>query len=261
MSDTKSAEKMTAEEKAELLRRYKETGDKALRNSVVMAYMNIVRYAAVSTRNMYEKYADSEDIINEATIALMSAIESFDLNKNVKFETYASIKVRGAVIDYIRRQDIVPRNVRRFAREYDAAYSELYAKLDREPTDDELAEHLKLTKSKFESCVAKSAAAQTLSFEDLVINNNFDLSDEVSEDGVWSAEASLYREEKMKYLAGAIASLKEKERLVITLYYYEKLKFSDIGKVLEVSESRVCQIHSQAVAKMKKYMSEYLGRT
>ena len=248
---------MNAAEKAELLSRYKETGDKTLRNSVVMAYMNIVNYAAVSTRNMYSKYADTEDIVNEATIALMAAVDSFDVSKNVKFETYASIKVRGAVIDYIRKQDIVPRTVRRFAREYDAAYGELYARLDREPTDDELASHMKLTKSKFESCVAKAASAQTLSFEDLVFNNNFDMSDDVSEDGVWAAEASVYREEKLKYLAEAIASLKEKERLVITLYYYEKLKFSDIGKVIDVSESRVCQIHSQAVAKMKKFMADY----
>ncbi len=248
---------MNSSEKAEILRRYKETGDKTLRNSVVMAYMNIVNYAAVSTRNMYSKYADSEDIINEATIALMAAVDSFDITKNVKFETYASIKVRGAVIDYIRKQDIVPRTVRRFAREYDTAYSELYARLDREPTEDELANHMKLTKSKFESCVAKAASAQTLSFEDLVFNNNFDMSDEVSEDGVWAAEASIYREEKLQYLAKAIASLKDKERLVITLYYYEKLKFSDIGKVIDVSESRVCQIHSQAVAKMKKFMSDY----
>ncbi len=252
------SEEITAEEKARLLEQYKETGDKALRNNLVMAYMNIVRFAAVSTRNMYAKYAEAEDIVNEATIALMSAIDSFDLSKNVKFETYASIKVRGAVIDYIRRQDIVPRNVRRFARDYDKAYAELYSRLDREPSEDELAEHMQLTKSKFDSSLAKAASAQTLSFEDLVFNNNFDLSDEISEDGVWSAEASLHREEKLKYLAEAIRALKERERLVITLYYYEKLKFSDIGKVLEISESRVCQIHAQAVSKMKKFMSEYL---
>lgn len=251
---------MTAAEKAELLLKYKETGDKALRNQVVMAYMNIVNYAAVSTRNMYSRYAEAEDIVNEATIALMAAIDSFDTAKNVKFETYASIKVRGAIIDYIRRQDIIPRTVRRFAREYDAAYGELYARLDREPTDEELAEHMKLSKSKFESCVAKAASAQTLSFEDMVFNNNFDMSDEVSEDGVWAAEASLYHEEKLQYLAKAIASLKEKERLVVTLYYYEKLKLSEIGKVLDISESRASQIHSKAVAKMKSFMCEYLGK-
>lgn len=252
---------MNAAEKAELLLKYKETGDKALRNDVVMAYMNIVNYAAVSTRNMYSRYADTEDIVNEATIALMAAVDSFDTEKNVKFETYASIKVRGAVIDYIRRQDIIPRTVRRFAREYDAAYGELYSRLDREPTDDELAEHMKLSKSKFESCVAKAASAQTLSFEDMVFNNNFDMSDDVSEDGVWAAEASLYKEEKLQYLAKAIASLKEKERLVITLYYYEKLKLSEIGKVLEISESRASQIHSKAVSKMKSFMYEYMGKS
>lgn len=251
---------MTSAEKAELLRKYKETGDKNIRNNVVMAYMNIVRYAALSTRNMYAKYADSEDVINEATIALMAAIDSFDISKNVKFETYASIKVRGAIIDFIRRQDIVPRTVRRFAHDYDAAYSELYSKLDREPTDDEIADYMQLSKTKFDSCVAKAASAQTLSFEELVVNNNFDPSDEVSEDGVWSAEASLYREEKLKYLAEAIKSLKERERLVVTLYYYEKLKFSDIGKVMEISESRVCQIHSQAVSKMKAFMMDYIGK-
>ncbi len=251
---------LTSEEKAELLRRYKETGDKALRNDIVMAYMNIVRYAAVSTRNMYLKYADTDDIINEASIALMSAVDSFDTSKNVKFETYASIKVRGAIIDFIRRQDIVPRNIRRFAYEYDKAYAELYSELDREPTADELAEHMKLTRSKLESCAAKAAAAQTLSFEEMLLNGGFDIPDDVSEDGVWSAEASLYREEKLKYLAQAIASLKERERLVITLYYYEKLKFADIGRVLDVSESRVCQIHSQAVAKMKSYLADYVGK-
>lgn len=260
MSEKFEAEKLSSEEKAELLRRYKETGDKALRNQIVLSYMNIVRYAAVSTRNMYAKYADSEDIINEATIALMSAIDSFSFEKKVKFETYASIRVRGAVIDFIRRQDIVPRNVRRFAKDYDTAYSELFSELNREPTDEEIAAKMGLTLAKFESYSAKAASAQTLSFEELVVNTGFDISDEVSEDGVWAAEASVHHEEKLKYLAKAIAALSDKERLVVTLYYYEKLKFSEIGEVLDVSESRVCQIHSKAVLKMKKSMSEYMDK-
>lgn len=260
MSDKYEAEKLSSEEKSELLRRYKETGDKALRNEIVLCYMNIVRYAAVSTRNMYAKYADSEDIINEATIALMSAIESFSFEKNVKFETFASIRVRGAVIDYIRRQDLIPRNVRRFARDYDVAYSELYSKFGREPTDEEIAERMGLTLSRFENYSAKAASAQTLSFEELVVNTGFDISDDISEDGVWAAEAALHHEEKLKYLARAIEALSDKERLVITLYYYEKLKFTEIGKVIDVSESRVCQIHSKAVIKMKKYLSEYMGK-
>ncbi len=248
------------EAKALLLLRYKETGDKALRNGVILAYMNIVKYAALSTRNMYIKFADTDDVINEATLALMSAVDSFDPKKGVKFETYASIKVRGAIIDFIRRQDFVPRNIRRFAKEYDSAYSALYGELDREPTPQEMADYMKLPLEKLESCTAQAAAAQTLSFEEMVMDSGFDIPDKADEDGMWSPEASIHRQEKMQYLAEAIKSLKERERLVITLYYYEKLRFSDIGKVLDVSESRVCQIHSQAVQKMKKFMSDYLNR-
>ena len=247
------------EAKALLVLRYKETGDKALRNDLILAYMNIVRYAAVSTRNMYLKYAETDDIINEATVALMTAIDSFDTKRGVKFETYASIKVRGAIIDYIRRQDFIPRSVRRFAREYDAAYSELYGQLDREPTLNEIAEHMRISPEKVESFTAQAAAAQTLSFETLLNESGFDIPDKADEDGMWAPEASIHKQEKYKYLTEAIKQLKEKERLVITLYYYEKLKFYDIGRVMDISESRVCQIHSQAVQKMKKFLGSYLS--
>ncbi len=250
---------MTSEQKAAMLLRYKQTGDKALRNEIILAYMNIVKYAAISTRNMYLKYSDSNDIINEATIALMNAVDCFDPEKNVKFETYASIKVRGAIIDYIRRQDVVPRNIRRFVREYDTAYSELFIKLDREPTNNEIAEFMKITPEKFESFSAQAVSAQSLSFEDLITNSNFDISEDSSDEGVWSVESNIHHKEKLEYLAKAINMLSERERLVVTLYYYEKLRLSDIGKVIGVSESRVCQIHSQAVVKMKKYMVEYIN--
>lgn len=247
------------EAKALLLLQYKETGDKALRNDLILAYMNIVKYAAVSTRNMYLKYAETDDIINEATVALMSAIDSFDTKRGVKFETYASIKVRGAIIDYIRRQDFIPRSVRRFAREYDTAYAELYSQLDREPTLNEIAEHMHMPPEKVESFTAQAAAAQTLSFETLLNDGGFDIPDKADEDGMWAPEASIHRQEKYQYLTEAIKQLKEKERLVITLYYYEKLKFYDIGRVMDISESRVCQIHSQAVQKMKKFLGSYLS--
>lgn len=256
MADVAASEK---EAKALLLLRYKETGDKSLRNSAIMAYMNIVKFAAVSTRNMYLKFAEPEDVVNEATLALMSAVDSFDPKKGVKFETYASIKVRGAIIDYIRRQDFVPRNIRRFAREYDDAYTALYSELDREPTAEEIAAYMKISVEKLESCTAQAAVAQTLSFEELLMDKNFDIAEEADEDGMWSAESSLHKQEKLKFLAKAVESLNDRERLVITLYYYEKLRFSDIGKVLEVSESRVCQLHAQAVQKMKKFMSDYLN--
>ena len=237
-----------------LFDRYKQTPDKALRNEIVMRSMHIVRYAVLSTRNMYRKYADDDDISNEAVLALMNAVDSFDPNKKVKFDTYASIKVRGAIIDYIRKMDAVPRGVRKFIREYDSAFSELYAELDREPTREEIAAKLGITPQKLDSLSSRSAAATTLSFEELLFDG-FDIADE---SGSSEAEARVMLSEKKSQLAAAIDSLKEKERTVITLYYYEKLKYSEIAQVLGLSESRVCQIHSKAVDKLREKISGYM---
>lgn len=257
---TVTAEKtIQSEDTAELFRIYKETGDIETRNKLVLTYMDIVRYAAISTRNMYQKYADPEDIVNEATVALMNAVDSFDPDKNIKFETYASIRVRGAIIDYIRKQDIIPRNVRRFAREYDRAYSELYAQLDREPTSAELSVHMGIPEEKLESLTARSAAAQTLSFEEMVFEGGYDIPDsEKNNSAAWQPEQRLLNGEMHGMLVRAVDALGERERLVISLYYYEKLKYAEIAEVIGVSESRVCQIHSAAVAKMRKALSDYM---
>ena len=245
----------------ELFEIYRSTGSKQARNEIVLRFMNIVNYAAVSTRNMYQKYTDSEDIVNEATIALMNAADSFDPGKNVKFETYASIRVRGAVIDYIRKQDIIPRNLRKFARDYDTAYSKLYTRLNREPTNEEIAAEMNIPVSRLEKNMAGTASAQTLSFEEMVFDNGFDLSDGNGEASTgWEPEKRLMNGEMHAMLAEAIDTLKEKERLVISLYYYEKLKYSEIAQVLQISESRVCQIHTAAVGKMKKHLAGYLDR-
>ena len=230
---------------SELFDRYRRTPDKSLRNEIVMRSMHIVRYAVLSTRNMYRRYADDDDISNEAVLALMNAVDSFDPSKNVKFDTYASIKVRGAIIDYIRRQDTVPRGVRRFIRDYDSAYSALYTELDREPSREEISARLNVSPDKLDSLLSRSAAANTLSFEELLFDG-FDMADENADS---SAEAGL---------TAAIDSLKDKERTVITLYYYEKLKYSEIAKVMGLSESRVCQIHTKAVDKLRESISEYM---
>lgn len=241
----------------EMLRKYRSTKDKALRNEIVLFYQNLIKYAVFMTRNMYQKYADAEDITNEAYLALISAVETFDPDKNVKFESYASMKMRGAIIDYIRRQDIIPRSVRAFAKELENVYSKLYAELSREPSTDELAEAMEIPKEKLLKNMADAAAASSLSFEELLYEGGeVFISDEG--DGVWNIERELYLKERTKMLARAIEELKEQQRLVVTLYYYERLKFSDIAKVLDVSESRVCQIHSKAMLKLKYNMEQYI---
>ena len=242
----------------ELIMRYLETGDISLRNEIILKYQNIVKYIAISTRGTYKKYADVDDIINEGIIALMAALDNFDPEKKVKFETYASIKVRGAIIDFVRKQDWVPRNVRRFSRDLERAYSELSASLDRAPTDKELADKLGLDKAKFYKGMADVAGMVTFSFEQLIYENNFEIDDGNSISGISSTEKGLYGQELEKVIAQAIDELGKQERIVISLYYYEKLKFTDIAKVLEVSDSRVSQIHSKAMLNLRDKLKEYV---
>ena len=185
----------------------------------------------------------------------MLSIDTFNIDRGVKFETYANIKIKGAIIDFVRKQDWVPRQVRHFSRELDTAYNELFTKLGRHPKNSELAEYMGLTPQKLEKQMAESAGAVTLSFEELLYEDNFDAG--ASSD---TADAALYEEELKQVIADAITELSPKGRQVVTLYYYEKLKFSDIARVLGVTESRVCQIHSKAMLLLKHKLSEYLER-
>ncbi len=233
---------------------YKETGNVNLRNDIVLRYLELVRVIAMSLRNIYIKYASVDDIINEGVIALIGAVETYDPDKNAKFETYANLKVKGAIIDYVRKQDWVPRQVRRFGKDVENAFNELYTKLDRRPTNEEIAEYMGVTKEKLIHGMGEAAGAVTLSYEELLYEDNFNIE---ADD---RADSELYKKELRQVIAETITTLKPKERQVITLYYYEKLKFSDIAKVLEVSESRVCQIHTKAVMVMKRSLQEYMNR-
>lgn len=234
------------------IQEYRATGNTNIRNDIVLRYLDVVRLIAVSLRNIYLKYASADDVINEGVLALMGAIETFDPERGVKFETYANLKIKGAIIDYVRRQDWVPRQVRHFGKELDSAYSELFSKIGRHPTNDELAEHMGITKEKLMRGMADAAGAITLSFEELLYEDNFNV------EGGKTADRRLYEQEQKKVIAQAIDELNPKAKQVVTLYYYEKLKFSEIGQVLGVSESRVCQIHSKAMLQLKHALTQYI---
>lgn len=239
---------------AKAIEEYQATGNINVRNDIILRYLELVRIIAVSLRNIYSKYASQDDIINEGVIALIGAIDTFDTEKNVKFETYANIKIKGAIIDFVRKQDWVPRQVRHFGRELDTAYNELFGILGRHPKNDELAEHMGLTKERLEKSMAEAAGSITLSFEELLYEDNFSVA------GSDSADARMYESELKTVIAEAINELKPKGKQVVTLYYYEKLKFSEIARVLGVSESRVCQIHSKSILLLKHKLEEYMKR-
>lgn len=232
---------------------YQQNREIALRNEIVLNNMKLVRSCALSMRNMYAKYGSVDDVINEGVIALMDAIESFDPENGAKFETYASVKIRGAIIDFIRRQDWVPRNVRKFAKALDNANNMLYNLNGRVATTSELADYLKMDEDKLLSRMAECSGALTLSFEELLYEDNID------EPGMADAsDAELLREELGRVIAEAIDELKERERQVITLYYYKNFKYSDIAKALGLSEGRVCQIHTKAILGLKAKLEPYV---
>lgn len=237
---------------AEQIALYHESGDIALRNEIVLKNMGLVRTVAMSMRNLYLKFGDVDDIINEGVLALIDAIETYDVSKGAKFETYASLKIRGTVIDYIRKQDWVPRSIRKFARTLDKATGMLYNEIGRMPTTEELAEYMKMDESKLLKAMADCAGTITLSFEELLYEDN------INEPAINpSNEDGLIREELMKALTESLDELKDKERQVITLYYYKNMKYADIGKALGISEGRVCQIHSKAILFLKTKLSSY----
>ncbi len=240
---------------AALLEEYMYSKSEAVRNEIVLKNLGLVRSCALSLRNMYIKYGDVDDVVNEGVIALMDAIETFDPDKGAKFETYASLKIRGAIIDYIRKQDFIPRSVRKFSRDLDNATSSLYNQYNRIPTTAELSEYMDIPEDKLRKSMAEASCMVTLSFEELLYEDNFE--DQPATSGE-ATDAKLLRDECRKVIADAIESLKEKERQVITLYYFKNMKYSDIAKALGISESRVCQINTKATLSLKAILEPYI---
>lgn len=231
---------------------YQQNGDIVLRNEIVLKNMGLVRSCAMSMRNMYIKFCEPNDVINEGVLALMDAIESFDASKGAKFETYATLKIKGAVIDYIRKQDWIPRSIRKFSKDLDKANSMLYNLNGRVPSNAELAEHMGISEETLLKNMADCTGSIVLSFEELLYEDNID---EPSKDN--PTDGALMQSEMKRIIAEAIDELKEKERKVIILYYYKNLKYSDIARILGVTEGRVCQIHTKAVLVLKAKLSAY----
>lgn len=246
---------------AEIWRKYNESHDPELRNTIVMHYAYIVKYTVMQMRSMFKNYAEQEDLMNEGLVALMESIDKYDIDREIKFETYASIRVKGAIIDYIRKQDWVPRRIRKTAKDIENAISELWCKNNRQPTDEELAEHLGVTVDELHANMAQTYAANVVSFEE-VVQEGFSLAENLAslknksiED---HPEDSLFSKELRQTITETIENLPEKERLVVAMYYYENLKLKEIAEVIGVSESRVCQIHSSAIIKLKRTIGEYI---
>lgn len=240
----------------ELFIEYKATHDSEIKNELVLRYVHIVKSVAIKMRGVYNNLSQIDDIVNEGVIVLMSSIDKFDIDKNIKFESFVSKRIRGLVIDIARKNDWVPRSVRRMSKEIDRASDELFIKLGRMPTDEEMAEHLNVSVDKYNDCLGDTNLMNVLSFEMLLeetsgsmprsqfTNSNIDTMPEHYLDN-----AELKREVKK-----GLESLREKEKLVVSLHYEKGLNMREIASVLGVSEPRVSQLHSNALRKLRIYL-------
>ncbi len=239
--------------------RYGEARDQNTRNDIVMHYSGLVKFIAQRMRGTYKNYAQVDDVINQGIISLIDAVEKFEPAKGFKFETFASIKVKGAIIDYIRSQDWVPRRLRKMSADLDDAYNRLYSELGRQPTNAELAKSMNITTEQLDRVMESTYNFTLLSYEEVVWQKMSAMGEEPSTDSVEeSPERKLMEKELREQLGMAVDSLNDRERTVVSLYYYENLKLKEIADVLGVSESRVCQIHSSSILKMKKILKEYI---
>jgi len=239
-----------------LWRKYKDEGDSRSRERLVLAYSPLVKYVAGRMSSGLPAHVEEADLISYGLIGLISAIERFDLEREIRFETFAVTRIKGSIIDELRSLDWVPRSVRAKAREIERANAKLENQLHRAPTDIEMAEELESTVEEFQESLVRISNSSVVALDELwtVSDSSGDqvsLLDTIQDPTAVDPSQEMDLTDMKDRLADAIARLPEREKLVVALYYYENLTLREIGEVLGVTESRVSQLHTKAVLRLK----------
>lgn len=254
-ASTAPAKAAAVDEATELDRLWAEFKDKAstaAREQLILHYAPLVKYVVGRLAAGLPHTVERADLVSYGMFGLMDALDKFDRARQVKFETYAISRIKGAIIDELRAMDWVPRSVRFKAREVEKAYSGLESKLKRAPTDTEVADHLGISVRELHDVVNQISFVSVMALDELVSvgderGERRSLLDTLADAASADPTSELEGQEMRGMLAAAINSLSEREKIVITLYYFEGLTLAEIGQVLGVTESRVCQIHTKAV--------------
>jgi RNA polymerase sigma factor for flagellar operon FliA len=242
-----------------LWRGYGSTHDMALRDRLMLHYAPLVKYVAGRVGTGLPSHVDVADLVQSGIFGLADAIEKFEPERGLKFETYAMQRIRGAILDELRSQDWVPRSVRGRARDVERALERLGNQLQRTPTDAEVASELQIGVSELRDLFAQFQLTSVVALDELMVAGRGDasLAETLPDDGADDPVASLVDQDNRRQLADAIAQLGERDRIVVTLYYFENLTLAEIGKVLGVTESRVCQLHTRAVLRLRTKLAEH----
>ncbi|SHG08930.1 RNA polymerase, sigma 28 subunit, SigD/FliA/WhiG [Streptoalloteichus hindustanus] len=241
-----------------LWRAYGRSGDQSLRDRLVLHYAPLVKYVAGRVGTGLPSHVDVADLVQSGIFGLVDAIEKFEPERGLKFETYAMQRIRGAILDDLRAQDWVPRSVRSRARDVERALERLEARLQRTATDAELATELGIGLGELRELYAQLQLTSVVALDELIAagRGSASLAETLPDDRAEDPVASLVDQDSRRQLADAIAQLSERDRIVVTLYYFENLTLAEIGRVLGVTESRVCQLHTRAVLRLRTKLAE-----
>ena len=247
--------------KKKLWEEYANTKSSEIREKIILEYAPLVKVVA-GRLSMYLGYnVEYEDLVSYGVFGLIDAIDKFDCLKDVKFETYASLRIRGAILDQIRKMDWIPRTIRQKQKKIDSVIREIEARSGRNATDEEIAEGLGISGDEYVEWQSQMKITNVVSLNEF-LEQGSEVSNEASHTKSAqfdSPEEVLERDELKRILAEALELLTEKERKVIVLYYYEELTLKEISSILEVSESRISQLHTRALQKMKAKLGSYIG--
>jgi len=236
----------------------KKMTDKKEREELIMKYVPLVKNIVGRIALRLPDHISKDDLITVGVMGLMSALEKFDETRNVRFETYAGFRIRGAVLDELRARDVVPRSVRSKETRLEEAFEALQKALGRHPTDDEVSNHLGISLEKYYKLLDEARGIYILSNDDLPRGYcekcaRYEVLEKIDQNNPFFLLAHRELKETLK---NAIDSLPQKEKLVLSLYYYEELTLKEIGLVIKLTESRICQIHSQAILRLKTSLKE-----
>ncbi len=236
----------------DLWKKYSESKEPAIKEQLIVEYADLVKYVAGRLSIYFGSNVEYDDLVGYGVFGLIDAIDKFDISKKVKFETYASLRIRGAIIDSIREQDWAPRSLRKKGKELEKAYFEVENQLGHSATDQEVAERLGITPDELNKLLQEVNMSQMISLEDYLEQNHETGFDPLSLDrDTNQPEQRMEVVELKETLAEAIEKLPEKERTVVTLYYYEELTLKEISIIMKVSESRISQLHTKAILRMR----------
>lgn len=243
---------------------YKENGSQVAKDKILVNYAYLVKYIAQRKAINLPSSVEVDDLTSAGILGLIKAVETFEPERGFKFETFASHKIRGAILDELRALDWVPRSVRQKSRELHQVFAKLENKLGRAPYDDEVCDELGITIKEYEDMLSEVTPTTIISLEESMPSTESDskeirIIDTIEHQGSTNPLKEFGYEETKTILKDVIANLPEKEKLVVALYHYEELTLKEIGVVLNISESRVSQIHSKAILKLRSRLLQRIN--